>query len=58
MAEKLAKVKWKINVYRIHLDNLITELTALFENINIKIEEDLIKLTTINNNIKTKKSKY
>ena len=54
MAENLTKMKGKRNVYRRHLDNLIGELTVLLEDINIKDEHDLIKLTTINNNIKTK----
>ena len=54
MAENLTKMKGKRNVYRRHFDNLIGELTVLLEDINIKDEQDLIKLTTINNNIKTK----
>ena len=54
MAENLTKMKGKRNVYRRHLDNLIGKLTVLLEDINIKDEHDHIKLTTINNNIKTK----
>ena len=53
MVENLTKMKGKRNVYRRHFDNLIGELTVLLEDINIKDEHDLIKLTTINNNIKT-----